>query len=659
MTQDQLLILLILSVTVVMFLHGRWRHDMVAAGALLACVLAGLVPPDAAFAGFAHPAVVTVACVLVLSRGLQISGAVDALAAALLPAKAGILLSLAALVGLGALLSGFMNNVGAMALLMPVAMQLASRLALPPGRVLMPLAFGTILGGMTTMIGTPPNLIVSGFRAQTGAGSFAMFDFTPIGLAVAVVGTLFIVLLGWRLVPAREKASTEGFETGAYVTEVRVVPDSKAAGLFLREIEARLDEAGAQIIGLVRNEVRMTAPQSSRKVLAGDILVIEADIEALPEVLSTLGLQLEEAGSSSADAARPDGEDAHPRKSSAKPAQANRDDARKTGEQEQSGQQEEKDKGTKGTSNKKGTEASEEAEEDEHDAARSAADAEITLMELVVRPEAVLIGRSARDLSLRTRYGLNLLAVSRNGSRSKSRLRTLKIQAGDLLLMQGPFEALTEFAADSGCVPLAERELRIPDRRKAWTAGAIMLFAVGGAALGLLPAAISFAVGVLASMVLRTIPLRSVYESIDWPVIVLLAALIPVAGAMESTGTADLIAHALLDGVAQGNAIVALGLVLIVTMFLSDLMNNAATAAVMCPIAIGTAAALGVSADAFLMAVAIGASCAFLTPIGHQNNTLILGPGGFRFGDYWRLGMPLELLVVVVSVPLLVLVWPL
>ena len=206
MTPDQILVLTILLATIAMFLWGRWRHDMVAVMALLACVLAGLVEPAAAFAGFGHPAVITVACVLVLSRGLQASGAVDALAARVLPAKAGIALSLAALVGLGALLSGVMNNVGAMALLMPVAMQLASRLELPPGRVLMPLAFGTILGGMTTMIGTPPNLIVSGFRAQTGAGSFAMFDFTPIGLAVAVVGTLFIVLLGWRLVPAREKA---------------------------------------------------------------------------------------------------------------------------------------------------------------------------------------------------------------------------------------------------------------------------------------------------------------------------------------------------------------------------------------------------------------------------------------------------------------------
>ena len=665
MTPDQILVLTILLATIAMFLWGRWRHDMVAVMALLACVLAGLVEPAAAFAGFGHPAVITVACVLVLSRGLQASGAVDALAARVLPAKAGIALSLAALVGLGAVLSGVMNNVGAMALLMPVAMQLASRLELPPGRVLMPLAFGTILGGMTTMIGTPPNLIVSGFRAQLGQGGFAMFDFTPVGLSVAVTGTLFIVLLGWRRVPAREKASTEGFETGAYVTEVRVVPDSKAAGMLLREIETRLDEAGAQIIGLVRNEVRMTAPQSSRKVLAGDILVIEADIEALPEVLATLGLKLEEAGSSRTGDEPEEDADEQQRSPPAKPAQATADapQARRTKQDANSKDGGQDAGGVRGeggeTRKNKDEDASDERDGNDSDAARASADVEIALLELVVRPEASLIGRSAMDLALRTRYGLNLLAVSRNGQRSKSRLRTMKIQAGDLLLMQGPLEALAEFAADSGCVPLAERELRIPDRRKAWIAGAIMACAVGGAALGLLPAAISFALGVLASMAFRTLPLRSIYDSIDWPVIVLLGALIPVAGAMESTGTADLIARALLDGVARGNAIVALTLVLIVTMTLSDLMNNAATAAVMCPIGIGTAAALGANADAFLMAVAIGASCAFLTPIGHQNNTLILGPGGLRFGDYWRLGLPLELLVAAVSIPLILLVWPL
>ncbi|PKO56304.1 MAG: SLC13 family permease, partial [Betaproteobacteria bacterium HGW-Betaproteobacteria-21] len=240
MTNDQILILAILLVTMTMFLWGRWRHDMVATAALLACVLAGLIAPQEAFAGFSHPAVITVACVLVLSRGLQTSGAVDLIARHALPAKAGPLSSLAALVGLGAVLSGFMNNVGAMALLMPVAIQLADRLKMPPGQVLMPVAFGTILGGMTTLIGTPPNLIVSGFRVRTGASPFAMFDFTPIGLAVAAIGVGFIALVGWRLVPARQRADTEGFETGACLTEVRVTRDGKAAGMSLRDIENML-----------------------------------------------------------------------------------------------------------------------------------------------------------------------------------------------------------------------------------------------------------------------------------------------------------------------------------------------------------------------------------------------------------------------------------
>ena len=292
---EQFLIFAILLLTLGMFLWGRWRHDMVAMGALLACVLGGLIEPAEAFSGFGHPAVITVACVLVLSRGLQTSGAVDALTRFVLPAQAGPLLSLAALVGLGAFLSGFMNNVGAMALLMPVAVQLAGRLDLPPGRVLMPLAFGTILGGMTTMIGTPPNLIVSGFRAQQGRGGFGMFDFTPVGLAVAIAGVLFIVTVGWRLVPVRKRQGTLEFETGAYMTEALVPPNSKAAGMRLREIEAALEEVDVQIIGLIRNEVRINAPPPWRQVLGGDILVIEAEADVLAQVLSSLGLKLAEA----------------------------------------------------------------------------------------------------------------------------------------------------------------------------------------------------------------------------------------------------------------------------------------------------------------------------------------------------------------------------
>jgi di/tricarboxylate transporter len=629
MTHEQILILSILCATVAMFLWGCWRHDMVAAGALLACVLTGLIVPADAFVGFGHPAVISVACVLILSRALQLSGAVDLLVRHTMPKSAGPTWSLAALVGLGALLSGFMNNVGAMALLMPVAIQLATRLEMPPGRVLMPLAFGTILGGMTTLIGTPPNLIVSSFRANGGAGSFGMFDFTPVGLAVAVAGVAFIAL-AWRLVPARKRQGSGDFETGAYQTEARVLEEGKADGMTLREIETELDEVNAQVLGLVRNEMRLNAPQAWHRIRAGDILVIEADVDALGKVLSSLGLKLEEAVKPET---KPEAEAEAETEAETKPEIKTKAEIRDADEA-----------------------SAKEKPKDDNQAAPST---EIMLMELAVLPSSSITGRSASDMRLRLRYGLNLLALSREGARSIGRLRSMAIRPGDLLLMQGPPEALAEFAADSGCVPLAERELLIPNKRKIITASAIMALAVGTAAFGWLPTAISFALGVLASMALRTVPLREAYQAIDWPVIVLLGALIPVAGAMETTGSADLIARFLLDNVAQGNAIVGLALILVVTMCLSDLMNNAATAAVMCPIAIGTASALKVNPDSFLMAVAIGASCAFLTPIGHQNNTLILGPGGFRFGDYWKLGLPLEVLVTLASIPLLLIVWPL
>jgi di/tricarboxylate transporter len=372
------------------------------------------------------------------------------------------------------------------------------------------------------------------------------------------------------------------------------------------------------------------APNPRRKVHAGDILVLEAEAEALADVLSRLELKLEEAvkpeqPSVAAGDGQPDAPADAPSKAAASHGKGNGDVA-------QGGQSAD---------------------------AKAKPPSEVVLMELAVLPGSTLSGRTASDLLLRTRYGLNLLALSRQGQRSTKRLRSQAMAPGDLLLMQGPPEAITEFASDNGCVPLAERDIRIPNRRKAWLAGLIMALAVGVAAFGLLPAAVSFALGVLASMALRTVPPSAVYDAVDWPVIVLLAALMPVAGAMVTTGTADLIARHMLDNVAQGHAVVGLALILVVTMFLSDLMNNAATAAVMCPIAIGTAAALDANADPFLMAVAIGASCAFLTPIGHQNNTLILGPGGFRFGDYWRMGLPLEILVAAVSMPLLLVVWPL
>jgi di/tricarboxylate transporter len=592
---------------------------VVALAALLACVVAGLVPADAAFDGFGHSAVITVACVLILSHGLQTTGAVDWLARRVLPRDAGRLTSMLALTALGAALSGVMNNVGAMALLMPVAVQLADRLELSPGQVLMPLAFGTILGGMTTLIGTPPNLIVSGFRAEAGLGQFAIFDFAPVGLAVATAGVALVALVGWRLVPARKSGTEAGFDTGAYFTELRVPERSKAVGLTLRAFEREIEDSDAQIVGLIRNGVYLTAPHGGRRIGAGDILVLHAEVDALAEALAVFGIELEHAIVASGET-----DDAV-----AAPGRAG--DAASEGD----------------------------ADGDAESAAERGGGGDIVLRELAVLPGASLVGRSAMQMHLRARYGVNLLAVSREGNPPRSGLRRVKLKSGDLLLVQGPADAVSEFVNDTGCVPLGARELRIPDKRKALVAAAIMLGAIALVTLGALPAAVAFALGVLASMVLRTVPLRQVYTSVDWPVIVLLAALLPVAGAMQATGAAELLARFLVDTVAQGDAVAALVVVLVTTMFLSDVMNNAATAAVLCPIALGISATLGVNPDTFLMAVAIGASCAFLTPIGHQNNTLILGPGGFRFGDYWKLGLPLEILVVALGVPLLLVVWPL
>jgi di/tricarboxylate transporter len=619
MISDQVVIIVILAGTIILFIWGRWRYDIVALASLLACVFTGLVPVEQAFLGLGHPAVITVACVLVLSAGLQATGAVEALVQRALPKSAGITLSIGALVVVGAILSGFINNVGAMALLMPMAVQIAARHEIPPGRVLMPLSFGTILGGMTTLIGTPPNLIVAGFRAGTGASGFAMFDFTPVGAAVAGAGLVFAVLVGWRLVPSRQAAGVATFDTGTYFTEVRITPGAKAVGKMLREVERTMEQADAQVVGIVRNNFRISAPHPASLLREGDILVIEAEPESLSDVLSSLGLKLEEEV----------------------PAQA----------EEEKGDSSVSERAEEKPDEKKSDEKKSDEKKESHGD-------EIELQELVVMQSSGLIGRSAAAIQLRNRYGLNLLAISRQGRRSIQRLRSTSIQAGDVLLMQGSQPALSGFTSDYACVPLAKRAISLPVKGRAM-AMLGMGIAVGAAAFGLLPAAVAFATGVLVFMVLRIVPPRNVYEAIDWPVIILLGALFPVAGAMASTGAADLLARGLLKTIAHGNPVAALALILVVTMTLSDFMNNAATAAVMCPISISTAAQLGVNADSFLMAVAIGASCAFLTPIGHQNNTLILGPGGFRFGDYWRLGLPMEILVLVVGLPMLLWVWPL
>jgi len=608
MTPPQIILLCILAAMIFAFAQGRIRHDFVALLALIGCVGFQLVPMDQAFSGFSHPAVITVAAVLILSGMLQATGAADRLIRFVIPATAGPYATLSILVIVAAFLSAFMNNVGALALLMPIALQLSSKYGVPPGRLLMPLSFGSILGGMTTLIGTPPNLIVAGFRAQESGRGFQMFDFTPVGLAVALAGVAFVVLLGRFLVPVRARAGIEGFETGAYLTEARIPEKSKLDGLNIRDIEAELETAGmdAQIIGLVRNDRRLLVPHRYHQVRSGDILVIEAEPEELTALLTTFGLQL-------------------------------------VGDKKQITEEENKDKSENKAVEKTGAQLQSE---------------DIVLMEMAMLPDSALAGRSVSEIHLNRRYDINLLAVSRQGERRLTRLKKMKLTAGDVLLLQGEKEALAEFAQQYSCVPLADRPLRLSYPRDAWLATGLMGLAIVATTLGL-PATISFLSAAVLGAILKLIPVRSFYNAIDWPVIVLLGALIPVANAFADTGTAALMAKMLLSSLTQDSAVISLILILVVTMTLSDFMNNAATAAIMCPIALSAAHTLGVNTDPFLMAVAIGASCAFLTPIGHQNNTLILGPGGFRFGDYWRLGLPLEILVVIISIPMLLIFWPL
>lgn len=620
MTEDQVAVSAILALTTALFLHGRLRHDVVAMLALLGCVALGLTAAEAAFSGFSHPAVVTVACVLILSHGLQTSGAVDVAVRRLLPRDAGPAAAMAGLTLIAAALSGFMNNVGALALLMPVALQVAARTGAPPGRLLMPLAFGSILGGMTTLIGTPSNLIVSAHRAGlTEAGPFRMFDFAPVGAAVAAAGAAFIIVTARWLVPARARASAEGFDTGAYLTEARTPKGARAVGMTLTEVEAALEKADAQALGMVRRGVRLRPAPPWTRVEPDDILLLEAEPDGLVASLSELGLTLEE-----------------DRKGDREPAsERGREPARERPEP-----------------------GPESRREVRHDAPAGSREA-IALHEYAVLPGSQMIGRNAGELRLRTRYGVNLLAVSRQGRRSISRLRSTPARSGDVLLMQGPPDALASLAADMGLAPLAERALRLPSPRKAALAAAIMAASVAAASLGLAPAAIAFAAGALLTVLADVTPARSVYDAVDWSVIVLLGALIPVAEAVAATGAAEAAARQAVAALGDAPPLAALALVLTVTTALTSFINNAATAALMAPVAAGVAAGVGADADAFLMAVAIGASCAFLTPIGHQNGTLILGPGGFRFGDYWRLGLPLTAVAFAVAIPMLALVWPL
>lgn len=596
MTADQITLFIIFAIVMVLMLWGKWRYDIVAFAGLIAGVLTGIVPAAQAFSGFANPATMTVALILVVTAGLQRAGVVAMLTRLLSGAKRSVPLHVAIMGGVGAFISGFMNNVAALAILMPIDIQTARKAGRSPALTLMPLAFATILGGMTTLIGTPPNLLVSQFReAETGEG-FKMFDFLPVGGAVAIAGVAYIALIGWRLIPRRdaEKSGDSREALRDYVAQLVLPESGGAVGKSLGEV---VDAASnVTILAVERGGTRYYRTSRMIVLHAGDRLIIEASPDAMEEFRTDLGLAYPET---------------------------------REGEAEGDSRRARLDAGGR------------------------------VLVEAVVPQRSRLIGRRGDRLFRGHEVDGMLLGILREGLTLREKLNTKRIRHGDVLLLLLPEDSVAAALDPRDLMALEGSATQVTKEHRLWAALLIFAGAIALTSMGVLTMPIALSVVLLLFVLGKVLSPEELYDHIDWPIIVLLGAMIPLGMALETTGGSALIASGLERLTSGYPPWVALSLLMIATMFMSDVLNNNATTILAAPVSIDLANQIGVNPDPFLMGVAVAASCAFLTPIGHQNNTLILGPGGYRFGDYWRLGLPLEIIVMLVSVPLLLIFFPL
>ena len=563
MSFDQVFLLTLLAVVLALFIWGRIRYDVVAVLALMATALAGIVSAEEVFTGFANPATVTGALVLILSRSLSVSGAVDLISRHFMPPMKNTTAHVATLSAVGALLSTVMNNVGVLAFLMSAALRSAARAKRPAAAILMPLSFATLLGGLVTLIGTPPNLIVAQFRQAATGEPFRMFDFAPVGGGVALVGLAFIALVGGRLMPKHRRAAKSPTEAGrieAYISEVRVPRDAELIGRTTAEVAEEAARHDGTLVGLVRRDRTIGASQQGETVKGGDVVLIESSPEAGPAIFKALGLKPPSEAAQRAGIRSP-------------------------------------------------------LEDEDH-----------AILEAVVQPRSGLSGRTARQVGLAARHDITLIGLSRQGQFVPGRLSTTRMRPGDVLLLEGEADALADAAGELGFLPLSERPGAGSHLHRALLAIALFFGAIAAAVIDLVSLQVGFLAAATFLVLFRVLPVREIYDAIDWPVIVLLGAMIPVGGALTETNTTGLIADAMLNLSWGAPPWVIVTLVLVVTMTLSDVMNNAATAVVMAPIGVTLADRLGISADPMLMAVAVGASCAFLTPLGHQNNTLVRVP---------------------------------
>jgi di/tricarboxylate transporter len=571
------------------FVWGRLRYDLVAACSLLLALLTGLVPLDKAFSGFSDDIVIIVGSALLVSAGVARSGIMELAVQRFAPRLTSVRAQLALLVVIVAFLSAFVKNIGALAIMIPIAFQFARRSNTSASVFLMPMSFASLLGGLMTQIGTSPNIVVSRLREEMTGTPFSMFDFTPAGLALTAGGIVFLTLFYW-LLPVRTRQDAplhEALDIKNYATEAKVVAKSNVAGKTVADL-IKLAGGDATITSILRGPVRLT-PLPDAVLQVGDVVLVEGDHEALDRLVAQAGLSL--------------------------------DDKRKL---------------------RKGGKAFQ----------------DIIAIEAVVTEHSSLIGTSARQIDLSRRFNVNLLAVSRKNERLDRKLGAIRLRLGDVVIMRGAADALSEFLREFGLLPLAERPLLLGSVRRGLVPLAILAAAMVTTAFSLVPVAVAFFAAAVLMILFRVIPLRDVYASMDGPILIMLATLIPVSDTLRSTGATDLLAAALAQLSSALPGYGSLALIMVAAMAVTPFLNNAATVLVMAPIAASFAATLGYRPEAFLMAVAIGAGCDFLTPIGHQCNTLVMGPGGYLFGDYARLGLPLSLIVILIAVPVLMIVWP-
>jgi di/tricarboxylate transporter len=619
-TRAQFLTVAVLLGLTALFLWDRLRYDVVALLALLAAVALGIVPKDRAFSGFANPVLPLIAGALVVSVAVGQSGAIEIVLRRLQPLMGSTEMEVGILVGCVALLSAFMKNIGALAIFIPAAIQVARRGGRSPSEFLMPLSFASLLGGSMTLIGTSPNLLISSVRQELEGKPFHMFDFTPVGGGIALCGVVFLAV-GWRLLPKglRGSAAHSAFTIEAYTSELRILPNSAFVGRSVGELE-HFSGGEIAIAALIRNDGPRQIPTRHWKLFADDVLVVEADPVVLEHFAREGNLELVGAETTP---------DIEPGKAVAEKSQPLQADA--------------------GAPSPRSA-ASRTPEYNER---------ELGIVEAVVISGSELIGRSAAELHLRERYGVNVLAIGRRGRLTASRLRRARFRLGDVIVLQGFAGQLPDILPALGCLPLAERQLKLGQRRKLFLPLIILAIVIALSSAELVPVELAFVGAALALILCGLVTLKEAYTAVEWPILILLGCLIPIGHAVEQNGTAALIATslALAAHVLPGYAVLAA--ILAVTMLITPILHHAPAVLVMGPIAGSLAHMLGYNLDPFLMAVALGAGSDFLSPIGHQSNTLVMGLGGYRFGDYWKLGLPLSLLVIGLGVPLIMLVWPL